>query len=96
MSYRLKRKGDPYFNKYTGWKKPKWYNAYNGNDQRAEYTYFGNVLDNLGVGPPKVVKIMEAVQKNRLWIYIALIAAYQIYLSTVVKYIEAKGESLKT
>lgn len=35
MSYRLKRQNEPYFNKYTGWKKPKWYSPFNGKDARA-------------------------------------------------------------
>ena len=42
MAYRLKKQNEPYFSKYTGFRKPRWYSPFSGKDVRAEYRAFAS------------------------------------------------------
>ena len=61
---------DFYHNKWTGYKKPKGFHPYNGNDVRSEYLYRKKLHDRYWYIPPWVDITLELIELNRLFLYI--------------------------
>jgi hypothetical protein len=63
---------DFYHNKWTNFKKPKWFHPYNGWDVRSEYIYRKKLHDRFWYIPPWLDIALEFIEMNRLLIYIIL------------------------
>jgi len=67
---------DFYHTKWTGYKKPDWYDPYNGLDGRSEYLYRKTVNHVLS---PKAEMTLEWCEKRRFLIYLGLFLAWNLY-----------------